>query len=664
MKNSTLLILGLCAGSMVTPRHTFAQKTVVWTGAESKTWNKTAPNWVDINNPFFPTIQLAASFADGDYVSFVDVAKNATINIVNDTVGVAASVRTGSLIFETSRNIVLQKDTDGAISVDGVFEKKGSGKLTSSIEIEADELKMQEGVFARANVADPQVWGKKIVFDAGAIDLGYLNSSSAYGEFRTPLHVNEGKSATIYTSRYSRLFGSYTGSGDLNIYSRGERVFVGSSTESYDFSAFTGTLNIYKEVVAGAGPGYYGLILFGKGTYDVETGDGVNEDFAGKIINLKSGASLTSHSGVRAYRIGELNAEDETCNLFGYYTSSTTPVIYWLVGGLNTDVEFPARIVSQPLRRDNKVVFVKEGTGTYRFTNNNNFFTGGLIVNEGKAFISNSMVSNEYTGTNYSGGVTVTVNANGELGGTGRISGNTDVFGKIAPGENNIGTLSFEGFWLPAPTEEDPMAGSWQGASVNLNMRPGSVMELEFNSPTEHDLLSVSRKITYFVDEETGDKPTVRIIARSGSQINNGDRYVLVQSQTASGEFNVELPQVDGVEWELIEEIVEANPEEGIVASYQLVLVAKGTGTGIVNTETISSKVKIYPVPVVDNFTIEVDGFDVQKVELIDTAGRLINVWTLSGRTNTISLSDVRTGIYFVKAYTENGVVVKRIVKK
>jgi hypothetical protein len=81
--------------------------------------------------------------------------------------------------------------------------------------------------------------------------------------------------------------------------------------------------------------------------------------------------------------------------------------------------------------------------------------------------------------------------------------------------------------------------------------------------------------------------------------------------------------------------------------------------------EEIDSKVEIYPNPVDDRLYIVTED-DVKEVVVYTITGVIVGQQSTDNRqqTLTIDLSDLKSGIYFVKINTEKGNIVKRIIKQ
>ena len=75
----------------------------------------------------------------------------------------------------------------------------------------------------------------------------------------------------------------------------------------------------------------------------------------------------------------------------------------------------------------------------------------------------------------------------------------------------------------------------------------------------------------------------------------------------------------------------------------------------------LTSSINVYPNPVNDVLFIETE-VEINEVVVYDVYGR--QQLAVSGQQSAVSVTNLNSGIYFVKVVTENGEVVKRIVKK
>ena len=554
----------------------------------------------------------------------------------------------------------------GSLEGEGDFIKEGTGSVTFEA---SNKLKgvtyLKEGSIVMSKVSSDAV-SDSLVLMGGTLNIGTDGKNNGVISF--PIHIPEGVAGNISTSRYNYMESHISGKGDLHIYTAGERVYLGSKNAGAKMDGFEGNVYIHK-LDKGLGSGQYGLILRGDGTYLPEADEDGNHGivtnyFANTKVHLGSGTHLMSESKEFCYQIGELTCEDETATWWGYYKASS-PVIYWKVGGLNTSVVFPGRIC-QPEKstganyKDQKSVIYKEGTGTYTFTHPNNVFTGGLFVQEGTVLLS------EVEGSKGSEGmkgnpVSFYVEENGCLGGTGRITAGVSVKGKLAPGNHGIGTLRLSGIY----NAETQSCGN---EKAPITFYPGSVAEFELSSAENYDKLECNNSISFFANQDESNPAKIEIKVRKPFDIKDGDTFEIINAKNRGQEsdytykYDIVYPEVEGLTFESEEVVVEgvaADPEneiEAVEASYKFIVKVKGSASKV-NTISKENGINVYPVPAIDQITIDAD---FSKAEIIDNSGRVVAVTA----DKVVNVRSLQSGIYYVKAYTQEGTIVKRIVKK
>lgn len=94
--------------------------------------------------------------------------------------------------------------------------------------------------------------------------------------------------------------------------------------------------------------------------------------------------------------------------------------------------------------------------------------------------------------------------------------------------------------------------------------------------------------------------------------------------------------------------------EEGSTLSFHVHFL----NVGIAEQE--SDRLRIYPNPASDQLYVE--GSDIQSLSLCDLLGKTI--CTLSGSQNSINISTLPSGVYWLRVTTSSGIVTKKIVKK
>ncbi|MDE5571605.1 MAG: hypothetical protein K2I86_06110, partial [Prevotella sp.] len=150
--------------------------------------------------------------------------------------------------------------------------------------------------------------------DGGVLDYCVNNTSSAYKAISDNIYIPAGQTLNVRTSRYTEWTGKVAGEGRLNIYSGGERSYIGTQSSkgsTYpDWGGMKGEVHVYpyKEVIGTCG--FYGLLM-NSGTFQPDNLDAsrYNSIFASKKVVLHDGATIAVESGTRGLRFGELNTE-------------------------------------------------------------------------------------------------------------------------------------------------------------------------------------------------------------------------------------------------------------------------------------------------------------------------------------------------------------------
>ena len=390
-----------------------------------------------------------------------------------------------------------------------------------------------------------------MVADDNLLDICKKNTSNDYTVYETPILATEGKHLDIRTSRYTYWNSKVVGNGTINLYAGGERTYLGNkSSKVYhpDMGQFKGTLNIYpyKEVEQGAG--FYGLVWQSGKTFAPDNAaqnaaDGnINASLAAAKVVLHDGAAMACENGKRGLRIAHLDTEDGSI-LYGYLKDKDGNDGYYMVGNDNTDGTLAGRII--PFKGTNlsvKVGLVKEGTGTYRITGNENLITGGLRILQGSVMVNNDAVKAE--DNKLSGGIGqqssattpgVYVMTKGVLGGIGSIGSTVDLYGTLTPGDGGIGTLTLKNFAT--------------GTKPNLALHPKSKLKFEVTDVDHYDRLYVDGNITLSKKmedfSESEEKPRVYIELTSNPTFQVGDELTLLTyaSKTEGMEFEMRYPK-------------------------------------------------------------------------------------------------------------------------
>ncbi len=80
-----------------------------------------------------------------------------------------------------------------------------------------------------------------------------------------------------------------------------------------------------------------------------------------------------------------------------------------------------------------------------------------------------------------------------------------------------------------------------------------------------------------------------------------------------------------------------------------------------INIEISDKNISIYPNPVSNLITVKGDNIKVESIEILDLNGKLV---LRKNMAQTIDISSIASGVYFVKINTENSTFAKKIIKK
>jgi fibronectin-binding autotransporter adhesin len=349
----------------------------------------------------------------------------------------------------------------GSLTGSGTLTKTGAGSLSiaAANNYTGGTIVRQGTLSLGAAVANTSGLGTGSVTLTNGVLLDFFASgsgdTSAGGPFNNALIVPTNTSSTLYLPFRITINSALSGGGTFNL-----RV-NGSRDELYgNWSAFTGQINVTSQ----------------SGTSDFRCNNSAGYPLA--KLNLGSSCTLQNRvSGTPTISIGELSgASGSAIPATG---GSNGLGVNWSVGGLNTSATFAGSI-------SNNVGLIKTGTGTWTLS-----------------------AANSHTGQTTVNGGTLLINGNSSAAsGTGTLGGATTVNGKLSPGANAIGTLTFS-------------------SSVILN--PGSSTFIEIQKSTgAKDLANVTGTLTY------GGTLTVTNLAGT---LANGDSFKIFNAATYAGSF-------------------------------------------------------------------------------------------------------------------------------
>ena len=396
------------------------------------------------------------------------------------------------------------------------------------------------------------------------IDISGNNTSSNYVTYDQYISLPAGKVLDVLMARYAYFNSTINGSGTLCLYAGGERCYLGTAKGAQypNWTNFTGDVHIYPYKQNSSSAGYYGVIMaHGGKTFSVEDIEGslksgkVNIMMANNHVVLHAGATIACESGTRGFRFGQLDTEEGSV-IQGYMKKGTYNS-YFLVGHLNTDATLAGSIAPPDFSDQHCVGLVKEGTGTYTITGNNNFISGALRVMEGRVLVMNDRAAAE---TNKLRGATgamtnpqdavAYVFEQGVLGGTGNVAGTVDNYGIVEPGKDGHGSLMIKNFNT--------------AREANLYVRPNSVLRFHVSSAEDFTQLTVDGSVKYYnivQDFSVSDEmPMVEVVFDEDANLNVGDEFVLLRAKsktTQAGDWHFKMKKPEKYTWQLEERIQE-----------------------------------------------------------------------------------------------------------
>ena len=374
-------------------------------------------------------------------------------------------------------------------------------------------------------------------------DISKQNTSSSYETFSTPVRMLEGSNLILKTARYTYITSTVTGEGRIDIYSGGERTYIGGSDKkSPNWSKFNGDVHVWPYKNLSTSNGFYGLMWMHNGkTFNPDAA--VNDMAEGKAnstlatsrLTIHKGATLAAESGTRGIRIGHLDTE-EGSQIYGYAKAKSGNSAYYILGKSDDDAVLAGRISPIDDNLDTQVGIVKEGLGTYRITGNRNIINGAIRVLTGRVLINNDAAEAKTkklsggTGTPSSASTAgLYIMKDGIAGGTGNIAATTNVYGILQPGDDGIGTLT--------------IADYAKNKDITLILRPTARIDCEIASTESYDRVEVEGAVSYYnIDQEfsvSEQKPRLRIQLTKDADLHEGDGFVLFSAKSKTAYQNV-----------------------------------------------------------------------------------------------------------------------------
>ena len=396
-----------------------------------------------------------------------------------------------------------------------------------------------------------------VVAQNETIDTSGDNTDKTYITYDKAISVAANKTVDVKMARYCYLNSTVSGKGTINLYAGGERCWLGTKSAWANWTNFKGTAHIYpyKENSSKAGAflivlNHGGKVFSPEKVEDCVKGGKLNNALQGCKVMLHSGAGIcneANNQNAGGFRFGELQSEAGS-TIQGYM--KTGRASYYLVGCLNTDAVLAGTIAPSGNDEGTLLGLIKEGTGTYRITGNQNYLTGALRVMEGRVLVNNDRT--EALVKKMRGGLGAKTNENeaiayvftkGVLGGTGSIGGSVDLYGTIDPGDVEAGTLTIRNYATPTK-------------NAHLTVHPASVLRFRIDNGVGR--LDIGGTLKYSQSTEdfaTSDaQPVVMLDVPDGFEANVGIELTLLTAKAKSGDWQFRFQQPGKGTWVLEEQ--------------------------------------------------------------------------------------------------------------
>lgn len=390
------------------------------------------------------------------------------------------------------------------------------------------------------------------------IDISGNNTSSDYKSYSTSVSIPAGDIVNVKMARYCYFSSTVTGSGLLNLYAGGERCYLGtkSGAQWANMTNFKGDIHIHPFVENSPNAGFWGVILAhgGKSFSPENINDAINSGKVNKTmennhVTLHAGATIATEANTSGagFRIGELQMEAGS-TLHGYMKDKRA--VYYLLGCMNSDATLAGTIIPSKDYENTPLGIIKEGTGTYTITGNNNYLSGALRILQGRVLVMNDRAEAESQRLRGALGAKPNtaeaiayVFSKGVLGGTGSIGGMVDNYGTIEPGADGIGQLMLKNYAADI--------------NANLTVRPLSRLRFKVASAVSYDQLQVDGILNYnnmMEDFSISDKmPVIEMAVEQTANLAIGTEFrVMTVKSKQTGDWHFDV-RANKYTWAVVE---------------------------------------------------------------------------------------------------------------
>lgn len=104
----------------------------------------------------------------------------------------------------------------------------------------------------------------------------------------------------------------------------------------------------------------------------------------------------------------------------------------------------------------------------------------------------------------------------------------------------------------------------------------------------------------------------------------------------------------------------------GCISDVNTFLVLKDNQTLIQQTLKKDDELLIFPIPTKNDLTLVFNNSKIENIEIISAIGLIVYTkqFTNTQTSRRLDLSGIMSGIYYIKVYTDNEIIIKKIIKK
>jgi hypothetical protein len=236
------------------------------------------------------------------------------------------------------------------------------------------------------------------------------------------------------------------------------------------------------------------------------------------------------------------------------------------------------------------------------------------------------------------------------LDGTGECWEYLDGWGKNSLGGPNFGSFN---------------CADWNFSGTNTNDNETSNALADVPYPAPDQVCPAVAPITLGSFDGILLNSNVSLTWTTLSETNN-DYFEILRSADGSSFEVIGKVEGNGNSSKMIEySFVDNRPSSGVnyYKLKQVDLDGRSESFDVVMIQNKSNDVRIYPTQVVNSINIELTNDKLSTLSILNSSGMIQTMIRLNSSFNSVDISDLPSGIYFVKVESENSITIEKIVK-